>query len=196
MRQGFTNIVKKSYYSLCLFSIYLITILILVQGVFAESLPVLETSVSIIGDDVYNPGDSFHIIAEIRNKEPEGRIDVIVTYDVLDPKGVVVLSNRKTVAVETISSFAEEFTLPSSISEGTYQFRAIVTTLNGTKMSEASCSFNVMVVEEGEQQIMEYIIVIALVSTVGGLIFEHRRVSKIKVTGKDFKKFINEQDEK
>lgn len=196
MRQGSANIVKKSYYSLCLFSIFLITILILVQGVFAESLPVLEISVSIIGDDVYNPGDSFHIIAEIRNKEPEGRIDVIVTYDVLDSEGLVVLSNRKTVAVETISSFAEEFTLPSSISEGTYQFRAIVTTLNGTKMSEASCSFNVMVVEKGEQQIMEYIIVIALVSTVGGLIFEHRRVSKMKVTGKDFKKFINEQNEK
>lgn len=196
MRQGFINIVKKSFYSLCLFSIYLIIVLILVQGVFAESLPVLEISVSIIGDDVYTPGDSFHIIAEIRNKEPEGRIDVIVTYDVLDSEGSVLLSNSKTVAVETMSSFAEEFTLPSSISEGTYLFRAIVTTLNGTKMSEASCSFNVRVVKESEQRIMEYIIVIALVSTVGGLIFEHRRVSKMKVTGKDFKKFINEHDEK
>jgi len=167
-----------------------------VQNVVGESSAVLEISVSLVEGYVFGPGDSFHVIAEIRNREAEGRIDVTVTYDVLDSEDTVLLSESKTVAIETKSSFAEEFKLPSYISEGNYRFRANVTTLDGSKWSEASRSFSVMVVEESEQHLIEYIMVIALALTGGGLLIEHRRVSKLKVSGRDLKKFIDERTEK
>jgi len=156
----------------------------------------LEISVSLVEGDTFGPGDSFHAIVEIRNREAQGRIDVVVTYDVLDLNENIVLTDSKTVAVETKSSFAEEFSLPVSIEEGTYLFRANVSTLDGSKWSEASRSFSVVRVSEGEQRIIEYVMVVALVFTGGGLVYEHRRVSKLKVSGRDLKKFIEEQRKK
>jgi len=194
LRHGCTYLVKKSCYALLLPFVYLVVVLFFVQNVVGESSAVLEISVSLVEGDVFGPGDSFHVIVEIRNCEAEGRIDVTVTYDVLDSEDTVLLSESKTVAVETKSSFAEEFKLPSYVSEGSYRFRANVTTLDGSKWSEASQSFSVVVVEESEQHLIEYIMIIALVLTGGGLLFEHRRVSKMKVSGKDLKKFFNKHD--
>jgi hypothetical protein len=100
----------------------------------------------------------------------------------------------RTVAVETKSSFAEEFTLPTSIEEGTYILRATVSTLNYSTSSQGSHSFRVEIVEEGEQQIIEYVMVDALICNGGGLVYEHRRVSKLKVSGGDIKRFINPRE--
>ncbi len=194
MRYGCTYVVKKSCYALFPIFVYLMVVLFFVQNTVGESSAVLEISVSLVEGDVFGPGDSFHVIVEIRNREAEGRIDVTVTYDVLDPDDVVLLSESKTVAVETKSSFAEGFKLPSYVSDGNYRFRANVTTLDGSKWSEASQSFSVMVFEEGEQHIIEYIMLIALIVTVGGLLFEHRRVSKMKVSGKDLNKFFEKKE--
>ena len=194
MRQGCTFKVNKRYKLLFFSLLFLTLVVILAHGVPAESTAVFEISVSIIEDDALSPGGSFHVIAELRNRESEGRIDVIVTYDVLDSNDNVLISDSKTVAVETKSSFAEEFILPNSISEGTYYFRAVVNSLEGTKLSEASRSFNVFVVEEGEQRIIEYIMIIALVITMVGLLFEHKRVSKMKVSGKDLGKFFEKKE--
>ncbi len=167
------------------------------MGEVAASDASLEISVSIVEGDIFGPGDSFHVIVVIRNCEAQGRIDVVVTYDVSDSGGNIVLTDSKTVAVETKSSFAEEFSLPGSIDEGTYLFRANVSTLDGSKWSVASRSFSVArVVSEGEQRVIEYVMVVAFVFTVGGLIYEHRRVSKLKVSGRDLKKFIEEQKKK
>jgi len=168
-------------------------LLCVVQGVTASSDVSLEVSVSIVENDVFGPGDSFHAIVEIRNREAQGRIDVVVTYDILDMDEHIVLSDSKTVAVETKSSFAEEFTLPTSVKEGTYLLRANVSTLDGSKWSEASSSFRVVVVTESEQRFVEYIMAGALMFTGGALVYEHRRISKLKVSGKDLKRFIGEQ---
>ena len=59
-------------------------LLCVVQSVTASSDVSLEISVSIVENDVFGPGDSFHAIVEIRNREAQGRIDVVVTYDILD----------------------------------------------------------------------------------------------------------------
>lgn len=190
MRQGCRLKVSKRYNSIFLSALFLV-IIFLCSNVSSQT--VFEISVSIVEDGPLSPGDTFHIIAELRNRESEGRVDVTVTYDILDSNNIALLSDSETVAVETKSSFAEEFTLPSSVSEGTYYFRATVTSLEGVKLSEASQSFSVFVVEEGEQRVIEYIMVAALIVTIGGLLFEHRRVSKMKVSGKDFKKFLDEK---
>lgn len=195
LRHGCTSNDNKRLHLAFLFFIITIFLSVLVgTSVSADAL--LEISVSIVEEDPFGPDDTFHYIVEIRNREAEGRIDVTVTYDVLDSDDIVLLSDSKTVAIETKSSFAEEFTLPSSISEGTYLFRANVTTLDGSKWSEASRSFSVIVVEEGEQRVIEYVMVVALAFTGGGLLFEHRRVSKLKVSGRDLKKFVGEHHKK
>jgi len=171
-------------------------LLCVVQGVTASSDVSLEISVSIVENDVFGPGDSFHAIVEIRNREAQGRIDVVVTYDILDMDEHIVLSDSKTVAVETKSSFAEEFTLPTSVKEGTYLLRANVSTLDGSKWCEASRSFRVVVVTESEQRFVECIMAGALIFTGGALVYEHRRISKLKVSGRDLKKFIEERKKK
>jgi len=164
-----------------------------VGEVKASSDASLSISISLVEGDTFGPGDSFHAIVEIRNREAQGRIDVVVTYSVLDSDENIILSDSKTVAVETKSSFAEEFSLPVSIDEGTYLFKANVSTLDGTKWSTASRSFSVVCVSEGEQMLIEYIMAGALIFTGGALIYEHRRISKLKVSREDLKKFIKER---
>ena len=174
-------------------SFSILLIMCLMQSVHASEDGLLEISVSIVEDDYFVPGDSFHAIVEIRNREAQGRVDVFVSYTVLDSDGGVVLFDSKTVAVETKASFAEEFNLPAYIAEGTYFLRANVSSLNGSQWSEASRSFSVVVISEAEQRIIEYILIIGLVSMGGGLFYEHRRVTKLKVSGRDLKRFIGGQ---
>jgi len=192
LRYGFAHEIRKIKSSLFLLLFILVALVYIVQGANAS----LEISISLVEGDVFGPGDSFHIIAEIRNREAQGRIDVITTYGILDLDGYVVLSNSKTVAVETKSSFSEEFTLPTSIVEGTYILMANVSMLDGSKWSTASRSFSVVVVTESEQRLIEYVMAGALIFTGGALFYEHRRITKLKVSGNDLKKFIGEKDRK
>ena len=53
-------------------------LLCVVQSVTASSDVSLEISVSIVENEHFGPGDSFHVIVEIRNREAHGRIDVVV----------------------------------------------------------------------------------------------------------------------
>lgn len=187
------NIIKKGKSSLFIMFFVVVLILCFVYGAHASSDVLLEISISIVEDDTFGPGESFHSIVEIRNREAQGRVDVVVSYSVVDSEDNVILSDSKTVAVETKSSFAEEFILPVWIDEGTYVLTANVSTLNGSDWSMASRSFRVEVVSEGEQRIIEYILVVALIFTGGGLFYEHRRISKLKVSGRDLKRFIKER---
>ena len=71
-----------------------------------------------------------------------------------------------------------------------------MSTLDGSKWCEASRSFRVMVVTEGEQRFVEYIMAGGLIFTSCALVLEHRRISKLKVSGRDLKRFIGEQNKK
>ena len=187
------NQISRRDFLLFMLSSSILLIMCLMQSVPASSDALLEISVSFVESDPFAPGDSFHLIVEIRNREAQGRVDVLVNYTLLDSDGGVVLFNSKTVAVETKASFAEEFNLPVYIAEGTYFLRANVSSLNGSQWSEASRSFSVVVISEAEQRIIEYILIIGLVSMGGGLFYEHRRVTKLKVSGRDLKRFIGGQ---
>ncbi len=183
------------FFSSLLFVIMLIS-WCAVGGVKASSDASLSISISLVEGDTFGPGDSFHVIVEIRNREAQGRVDVIVTYEVLDWDENIILSDSKTVAVETKSSFAEEFDLPAWTDEGAYVLMANVSTLDGGQWSEASRSFSVVRITGGDQRIIEYVLVVALVFTGGALVYEHRRISKLKVSGRDLKKFIGGQKKK
>ena len=187
------NKIGRYKFSLFLFLLSVLSLVLFVHNSNASSDALLEISVSLVEDDSFIPGDSFHAIVEIRNRDAQGRMDVLVSYDILDSNGDAVLSDSKTVAVETKTSFAEEFNLPAWIDEGTYFLRANVSSLNSSKWSEATRSFQVVVVSEAEQRVVEYVLIIGLVCTGGALVYEHRRISKLKVSDKELKKFIEER---
>lgn len=162
----------------------------------AASEAPLSISISLVEGDTFGPGNSFHSIVEIRNREAQGRVDVIVMCQIVDPAGNIILSSRETVAVETVSSFIQDFTLPTGIKEGKYLLMANVSTLNGSKWSEVSRSFTVVVVSADEQSVIEYVMVGAFIFAGVLWFYEHRRISKLKVSDKDLNKFIEEQKKK
>jgi hypothetical protein len=191
LHQGCTRRSGKIY--LCLFVVYFLFFILCVATVISESSASLAISMSVVEGDTFRPGQSFHIITEIRNSKASGRIDVKVTYEVTDLEGTNVLVQSKTVAIETLSSFSEEIHLPETIKGGVYLLKANVTSLDGTQYAEASKSLSVVEVSANQQMLIEFIMAGALIITVGGLFYEHRRISKLKVTEEDLKKFIELQ---
>ena len=183
---------KSSLGKICilLFVAYFLFSLLCVATVISESTASLAISVSVVEGDTFRPGQSFHIITEIRNSKSSGRVDVKVTYEVTDLKDNSILVESTTVAIETLSSFSEEIQLPETIKGGVYLVKANVTSLDGTKYAEASKSFSVVEVSANQQLLIEYVMGGALIITVGGLFYEHRRISKLKVSEDDLKKFI------
>jgi hypothetical protein len=157
------------------------------------SEPTLAISISIVEGYKFEPGETFHTITEIRNSEASGREDVIVTYELMDSNKNVILIESNTVAIETLSSFSEDIKIPQSLSKGVYLLRAGVSSLDETVQSEAIVSFNIDVpVTFSQQLIIIYLMSVALVVTIVFLIYEHKRVSKLTVSGKDLKKYVGQ----
>jgi hypothetical protein len=188
LHQGCSSSLGKIYN--LLFATYFLFSLLCVATVISESTASLAISVSVVEGDTFRPGQSFHIITEIRNSKSSGRVDVKVTYEVTDLKDNSILVQSTTVAIETLSSFSEEIKLPETIKGGVYLVKANVTSLDGTKYAEASRSLSVVEVSANQQLLIEYVMGGALIITVGGLFYEHKRISKLKVSENDLKKFI------
>jgi len=151
-------------------------------------------SISIVEEGVFEAGETFHCITKIRNSQASGRVDVVLSYEILDESGALKSTKSTTVAVETLSSFSEEIKIPETLDEGIYILKASVVSLDGVHQAETSVSFNVVrVVTEGEQRIIEFIMGGALIVTIVALVFEHRRISKLKVSGNDLKRFLIEK---
>jgi len=191
LHQGCTSRFRKIYK--LLFVAYFLFSILCVATVISESNASLAISVSVVEGDTFRPGQSFHIITEIRNSKSSGRVDVKVTYEVTDVKDNSILVESSTVAIETLSSFSEEIKLPETLKDGVYLVKANVTSLDGTKYAEASTSLTVVEVSANQQLLIEYIMGGALIITAGGLFYEHKRISKLKVTEDDLKKFIELQ---
>ena len=167
--------------------------LLCVLTVVSESNASLAISVSIVEGDTFRPEQTFHTITEIRNSKSSGRVDVKVTYELVDMQGKSISVESTTVAIETLSSFSKEIKIPENTNSGVYLLKASVTSLDETKYAEASRSFSVVEVSENQQMLIEYLMSGALFVTVGGLVYEHRRVSKLKISEDDLKRFIKLQ---
>lgn len=183
---------KRSLGKICirLFVAYFLFSLLCVATVISESTASLAISMSVVEGDTFRPGQSLHIITEIRNSKSSGRVDVKVTYEIADLEGNSILIQSTTVAIETLSSFSEEIKLPETIKGGVYLVKANVTSLDGTQYAEASKSFSVVEVSANQQMLIEFIMSGALIITIAGLFYEHKRISKLKVTENDLKKYI------
>jgi hypothetical protein len=177
-----------------LFVTYFLISLLCVATVISESGASLAISVSVVEGDTFRPGQSFHLITEIRNSKSSGRVDVKVTYEVVDEKDNSILIESTTVAIETLSSFSQEIKLPETIKSGVYLVKANVASLDGANYAEVSKSFTVVEVSANQQLSVEYTMGGALIITLAGLLYEHRRISKLKVSENDLKKFIELQN--
>ncbi|MBE3141158.1 MAG: hypothetical protein IMZ53_11345, partial [Thermoplasmata archaeon] len=155
LHQGCTSSLGKIY--TLLFVAYVLFSILCLTTVISESTASLAISVSVVEGDTFRPGQSFHIITEIRNSKSSGRVDVKVTYEVTDVKDNSILVESTTVAIETLSSFSEEIKLPETIKGGVYLLKANVTSLDGTKYAEVSRSLSVVEVSENQQLLIEYI---------------------------------------
>ena len=82
LHQGFKSSLGKIYK--LLFVVYFLFSLLCVATVISESTAALAISVSVVEGDTFRPGQSFHIITEIRNSKASGRVDVKVTYEITD----------------------------------------------------------------------------------------------------------------
>jgi hypothetical protein len=188
LHQGFKSSLGTIYK--LLFVVYFLFSLLCVATVISESTAVLAISVSVVEGDTFRPGQSFHIITEIRNSKASGRVDVKVTYEITDLEDNSIVVQSTTVAIETLSSFSEEIQLPKTIKNGVYLLKANVTSLDGTQYAEVSKSLSVVEVSANQQLFIEFIMGGALIITIGGLLYEHKRISKLKVSEHDLKKYI------
>lgn len=153
----------------------------------------LAISMSLVGNEaVYAPGDTVYIITEIRNSQASGRVDVIVSYQILK-KGVVVLTESTTVAIETLSSFSRDLKLPESLSSDSYVLKTSASSLDGEQYTEAIKSIDVLKVSENGQLVIEYVMGFSLIGTLGALFYEHRRISKIKLGKVDLERYIKQK---
>jgi hypothetical protein len=175
------------------FVAYFLFSLLYVATVISESNVSLAISVSVVEGDTFRQGQSFHVISEIRNSNSSGRVDVKVTYAITDVNERNIFLESTTVGIETLSSFSEEIKLPETIKGGVYLLKANVTSLDGTKYAEVSKSLSVVEVSANQQLLIEYVMAGALIITAGGLFYEHRRISKLRVSEDDLKKFIEFQ---
>ncbi len=186
---------KKHYgFSLLLLVLYLFFVCSFAS---AEIQANYAVKISIVEGDSFIAGDTFHTITEIRNSKAEGRVDVILTYEILTESGHMVSTKATTVAVETLSSFSENLKIPESVDEGFYILKATVASLDGTEECFTSISFSVSKkVTEDEQRFIEFILLGGLIVTIIALLLEHRRISKLKVSGNDLKRFVVEKNKK
>jgi hypothetical protein len=187
---------RKKYHKLSLLALVL-SLSFVSYFASAEIQATYAVKISIVEGDSFTAGDTFHTITEIRNSKAEGRVDVVLTYEILTENGHMVSTKATTVAVETLSSFSENLKIPENVDEGFYILKATVTSLDGTEECFTSISFSVSKkVTEEEQRFIEFILLGGLIVTIIALLFEHRRISKLKVSGNDLKRFVVEKNKK
>jgi hypothetical protein len=191
LHQSCVSRVGKNY--IFLFVLYFLFSIVCIAPVISESTASLAITISVVEGDTFRPGQSFHCITEIRNSKSSGRVDVKVTYEVVDLKDNSILVESTTVAIETLSSFSEEIRIPESIEGGIYLLKANVTSLDGETYADVSRSFSVVEVSANQQLWIEFIMGGALIITIGALFFEHKRISKLQVTEEVLRKFIELQ---
>ncbi|MEM4638080.1 MAG: hypothetical protein QXK76_03620 [Candidatus Woesearchaeota archaeon] len=128
------------------------------------------------------PGTDVWFTIKILNLGNTKRIDIVLISELLDDKKNIVVSKKKTVAMETQSSFVNEIQLPTNLKPGKYSIR---TKIEGTNL-EAEQEFYI----KNEKNITYLIIFLILILIIGTLIYIKRNIEhwilKFKI-----KKIIN-----
>lgn len=134
----------------------------------------------------------------VENQPPEGipvvddKLDVFIKYQITSiSDSKIILSEEETKAVELGDigiSYIKRFDLLKTLDEGEYNLKIDVSV--GSHYADDSLSFKIIKVSEMGQTLLIIILIIGLVITVIALIYEHKKVQKLKVSNKDFDKYV------
>jgi len=101
-------------------------------------------------------GENIWFTTKVINLENKERMDIILTYDILDESRQTVASKTETVAVETQASFVSSLRTPSSLPEGMYYLKVILNSTSGSNIAETT--FNII----KEPTLVQYILKFSL----------------------------------
>jgi len=136
-----------------------------------------------------SPGEDLLATINIINKIPEGRIDVVMSYNIKDAYGTELISKSETIAIEGRSSFSRNFRIPENAVPGDYTFNVEVKYDENTGV--ASQSFKVIEITKEEKDLIKILIIVALIIFSIVLVYEHFRISTIlKLSEKNLMKGI------
>jgi hypothetical protein len=72
-----------------LFLFIVVFFMIYLSNSLTASDATYAVSISIVEEGVFEPGEAFHCITEIRNSQASGRVDVVLSYEILDESGAL-----------------------------------------------------------------------------------------------------------
>jgi len=124
-----------------------------------------------------SPGENLLTIININNRLPNGRIDVILSYNIKDKNNTELISKSETIAIEARSSFSRGFRIPEHIDTGDYKFDVKVQYHENT--ATASQSFKIIDVTREEKNIVIALLITAMIIFSIILAYEHYRISDI-----------------
>jgi hypothetical protein len=130
------------------------------------------------------PGESLPLAVKLVNiSGNSNKVDVVVTYTILDPKNAIIYRSAETVAVETTASFVKSIPIPKSALPG--QYRAESSILYPGQTSPATSQFPFTVERKifgfFQSSLYLYIgilIVVGVLAGVAGRFWIRRRVAR------------------
>jgi len=171
-------------------SLVLVFIFISAAAVYAIGSN-LKVSITIPEEyQVIHPGGKVILLTNVANQAFKVRQDIHLDFFIKDSQENVIKKWKKAIAIETKLSLIEEFILPEKAEEGIYEVELKVSTLDGKESSIASHSFEVEKVSFKDKNLVQNILIGSVSFLFVGLIYEHRRISKLKISGKHVKKMV------
>ena len=106
-------------------------------------------------------GEDLLSIINIINRMPDGRVDVLMSYDIKDRNDTKLISKSETVAIEGRSSFSRIFIIPRNTVPGDYTFNIKIQYNENSAI--ASQSFKVIEITKEEKNLVKILLIIGFI---------------------------------
>ena len=154
-----------------------------------------------IDADVIKASGPVHFIITVDDYidevEYDGKQDVIFLYEIKSSSNEVIFQKTDTKAVligiNTSTSYKETFFISGSVKEGFYTLNAKITSLDGVIDCESNTVFEVVRVGDFSRDLIIILLGAGFFITCVGFFYEHRKVTKMKVSGRDLEKYIGKK---
>lgn len=125
--------------------LFLISFFLLLSAVLISATDNFNIEVSL--PDSYksvSAGQEIWFTTKVINLGSQGRMDITLTYDVIDSNNNKVSSKSQTLAVETQASFVESILLPDNLSPGKYTLKVTLSPVGSSSGAQSQTSFDVI----------------------------------------------------
>ncbi|MEF8879229.1 MAG: hypothetical protein V5A64_02400 [Candidatus Thermoplasmatota archaeon] len=120
--------------------------------------------------------------------------DIDFTYRIYNKKNdKLIVYESETLMVATggnVTSFHKSFFIPDDTKEGTYFFEIKAASLDEENLVSEKVSFEVIRFSDLVKNVVIISLAAGFVIVVLALVYEHRKVTKLKVSSKDFEKYL------